>query len=115
MVANHYQPQHSLIGPTWFPTYVFVLKIVGLWCAIPWLITSVVIHRFQDPASNWSSTLVGAGMTVEHAEELFGTMFPPDSEPANVLEPSKEALDFSPAAIAAQAVLILRSNLRFEH
>lgn len=64
LVANRYRPQQSLIGPVWFPTYVFVLKIVG-WCyVLPWLLVSVIVHRVQHPGLNWGASLLAAGATL---------------------------------------------------
>ena len=60
LVANRYRPQRSLIGPEWFPAYVFVLKIVGLCYVLPWLVTYAAVQRIQHPASNWGSTIVAA-------------------------------------------------------
>jgi hypothetical protein len=37
-VAARYLPQHSLIGPVWFPVYSFVLKMVSLVYLLPWLL-----------------------------------------------------------------------------
>jgi hypothetical protein len=40
-VASRYQPGQYLIGPTWFPIYRFVLKIVLLWVLVPVFIVIV--------------------------------------------------------------------------
>ena len=64
VVANQYLPQHFLIGPVWFPTYVFVLKVVGLCYVLPWLVAFVVIHRIQNPAFNWGVTMLAAWATL---------------------------------------------------
>src|SRR6516162_5296488 len=37
LVAGGYLPQRALIGPTLFPIYVFVLKIVALCFIAPWI------------------------------------------------------------------------------
>lgn len=37
-VAQRYLPQQYLIGPVWFPVYRFVLKMVGLFYLLPWLL-----------------------------------------------------------------------------
>lgn len=34
-VASRYQPQRHLVGPELFPVYIFVLKIVAVFCLIP--------------------------------------------------------------------------------
>lgn len=39
LVAGGFLPQQSLIGPVLFPIYVFVLKIIALCFAVPWLIS----------------------------------------------------------------------------
>jgi hypothetical protein len=67
VVANRYRPQQSLIGPVWFPTYVFVLKIVGLCYVLPWLVVTAAVHRFQHSGENWGETMavaVGTAWTV---------------------------------------------------
>jgi hypothetical protein len=60
LVANRYRPQCSLIGPNWFPTYVFVLKIVGLCYVLPWLVVYFVVHRVQHPEMNMGLTLLAS-------------------------------------------------------
>jgi hypothetical protein len=64
LVANQYRPQQSLIGPVWFPAYVFVLKIVGLFYVLPWLIVFIIIHRVQHPGLNWGMTVLAAWATI---------------------------------------------------
>ena len=64
LVANRYRSQHSLIGPVWFPAYVFVLKVVGLCYVLPWLIVSVIVRRVQHPGLNWGASLLAAGATL---------------------------------------------------
>jgi hypothetical protein len=64
LVANGYQPQRSLIGPTWFPAYVFVLKMVGLCYVLPWLAVFVIVQRVQHPGIHWNTTLLAAWGTV---------------------------------------------------
>lgn len=64
LVANQYRPQQSLIGPVWFPAYVFVLKVVGLCYVLPWLIVFIIVHRVQHPALNWGVTLLAAWATI---------------------------------------------------
>lgn len=64
LVANRYRPQRSLIGPVWFPAYVFVLKMVGLCYVLPWLIVFVIVHRVQHHGLNWGVTLVAAWGTI---------------------------------------------------
>jgi hypothetical protein len=60
LVANRYRPQRSLIGPEWFPTYLFVLKIVGLCYVLPWLVVFFVVHRVQHPEMNMGLTLLAS-------------------------------------------------------
>ena len=64
LVANSYRPQQSLIGPIWFPAYVFVLKIVGLCYVLPWSIVFVIVHRVQHPGLHWEATFLAAWGTV---------------------------------------------------
>ena len=64
VVANAYRPQRSLIGPLWFPAYLFALKIVGLCYVLPWILVFTVIHRVQQPALPWSGTLLAAWGTL---------------------------------------------------
>lgn len=60
LLANRYRPQRSLIGPDWFPTYVFVLKIVGLCYVLPWLVIYFVLHWVQHPEANMGLTLMAS-------------------------------------------------------
>ena len=43
MVASRYQPQQYLIGPTLFPLYLYVLRIVLLWAFIVTVLVSAVV------------------------------------------------------------------------
>ena len=45
-VAARYQPQQSLIGPTLFPIYKFVLKLVTFFYLIPWIVVWVGMVAF---------------------------------------------------------------------
>ena len=64
-VAARYQPQESLIGPTLFPLYKFVLKIVAFGYLVPWLLVWLAVtifmpsHRADNPVltaiSGWSA------------------------------------------------------------
>jgi hypothetical protein len=45
-VALRYLPQESLIGPTLFPIYRFVVKIIVLWLLIPWLLVGIVLSLY---------------------------------------------------------------------
>jgi hypothetical protein len=49
LVANRYLPQRYLIGPVWFPIYVFVLKIVAACSIVPRILVWVGLMIF-DPA-----------------------------------------------------------------
>jgi hypothetical protein len=60
LVANSYRPQKSLIGPIWFPAYQKVLKTVGLYYVLPWLIVSLAVHRFQHEGSGWGPSFLAA-------------------------------------------------------
>jgi hypothetical protein len=48
LVAEHYLPQHSLIGPVLFPIYQFVLKMVLLGYLVPWVLVWICMLIF-DP------------------------------------------------------------------
>jgi len=60
-VAGQFLPQRSLIGPTLYPIYVFVLKIVALCYVIPWLLVwfgILLFHRTEAAAhlsGEWNS------------------------------------------------------------
>ena len=56
LVANRYKPQQSLIGPTWFPSYVGVLKMAGIWYVPAWVAVYVIVQRLQHPADTWAET-----------------------------------------------------------
>jgi hypothetical protein len=45
-VAQRYLPQESLIGPTLFPIYRFVVKIIALWLLVPWLLVGIVLSLY---------------------------------------------------------------------
>lgn len=60
LVANRYRPQRSLIGPDWFPTYVFVLKIVGFCYVLPWWVIYFVVHRVEHLEATWGLTWLAA-------------------------------------------------------
>lgn len=61
LVANRYLPQQSLIGPTFFQLYVFVLKVWALCWPLPAFFACVVIQRTQHPGLTWWHTLGAAG------------------------------------------------------
>jgi hypothetical protein len=65
IVAQRYLPQSHLIGPVWFPIYIFVLKLVAAFYLLPWALVWVGLLSF-DPGfrtahghSGWFET-VGA-------------------------------------------------------
>jgi hypothetical protein len=60
LVANRYRPQRSLIGPDWFPTYIFVLKIVGLCYVLPWMTIDFIIRRVEHPETRWILTFLAS-------------------------------------------------------
>ena len=49
LVAEHFLPQQSLIGPVLFPIYWFVLKMVLFGYLVPWLLVWICLLIF-DPA-----------------------------------------------------------------
>ncbi len=61
LVAAHFLPQRSLIGPALYPIYIFVLKIVALCYVIPWLLVwfgILLFHRTEVAArlsGDWHS------------------------------------------------------------
>jgi hypothetical protein len=75
-VAARYQPQQSLIGPTLFPLYKFVLKIVTFGYLAPWLLVWIGLvvflpsHRAETPvltalagwAAMWSNVFFIFGL-----------------------------------------------------
>ena len=46
-VAARYQPRQSLIGPSLFPLYEFVLKIVALGYLVPWILVWIGMMLFM--------------------------------------------------------------------
>lgn len=60
LVANRYRPQRSLIGPDWFPTYLFVLKIVGFCYVLPWVAIYFVVRRVEHPEIHWALTMLAS-------------------------------------------------------
>jgi hypothetical protein len=60
LVANRYRKQQSLIGPLLFPAYLVVLKLVGLFYVLPWLVVFVIVHRVQHPGLQWIATIAAA-------------------------------------------------------
>lgn len=75
LVANRYLPQRSLIGPMWFPTYLFILKIVVPCYVVPWLLVWIglkIFHPFYHSdlgalagglwGTFWSATFMAVGV-----------------------------------------------------
>jgi len=62
IVANRYLPQRHLIGPLLFPIYLFVLKIVGMYYLIPWLLVWVGLSLYGpgDPVTHSHGINAGA-------------------------------------------------------
>jgi hypothetical protein len=58
-VAARYQPRQSLIGPTLFPIYKFVLKIVTAAYLVPWLLVWIGVAIFV-PAHHADTPLLAA-------------------------------------------------------
>jgi hypothetical protein len=54
LVANRFRPQQSLIGPVLFPIYVFVLKIVGAFYMVPWILVwiGIAVSRAAHSGEN---------------------------------------------------------------
>jgi hypothetical protein len=49
MVASRYQSQQYLIGPTFFPIYLYVLRVVLLWAFVLSVIVSAVVIPLTSP------------------------------------------------------------------
>jgi len=54
LVANRFRPQQFLIGPVLFPIYVFVLKIVGAFYMVPWILVwiGIAVSRAAHSGEN---------------------------------------------------------------
>lgn len=50
VVASRYQPQQYLIGPTFFPIYLYVLRLALLWALLIYTIVNAVVIPFTSPA-----------------------------------------------------------------
>jgi hypothetical protein len=73
-VAGRYQPQQSLIGPTLFPLYEFVLKIVALGYLGPWVLVWSAMLFFM-PAYRAEQTGLPLLGTWAHFWSLAITLF----------------------------------------
>jgi hypothetical protein len=51
MVASRYQPVQYLIGPTFFPMYLYVLRLALLWALLIYTIVNAVVIPFSAPTS----------------------------------------------------------------
>jgi hypothetical protein len=66
LVANRYLPQRYLIGPLWFPIYVFVLKIVAACYLVPWILARIGLtllnpaYRAGHEGTGWLGVLGSA-------------------------------------------------------
>jgi hypothetical protein len=62
LVANRYLPQQHLIGPVWFPIYLFVLKIVIACYLVPWIAVWIGLMIFNPAyrAAHFGAGLMGA-------------------------------------------------------
>jgi hypothetical protein len=60
LVANRYLPQRSLIGPIFYPLYVFVLKVWAICWPLPAVVVFIVIQRTQHPELSWWHTISAA-------------------------------------------------------
>jgi hypothetical protein len=66
-VAARYQPQQSLIGPTLFPIYKFVLKAVSLYYLGPWILVWVAMAVLYRAGYRWTE--------VGHFESIWSIVF----------------------------------------
>jgi hypothetical protein len=65
LVAGRFLPQQQLIGPPWFPVYIFILKLVLLWVLLPLFIliaSGTALLSAQDRALAFLRTLGGFWM-----------------------------------------------------
>ena len=69
LVANGYLPQHSLIGPVYFPIYLLVLKIAALCFLVPRILVLIGFFIF-DP--KYHTEGVGALIVRTWSELWFG-------------------------------------------
>lgn len=68
LVANQFRPQQNLIGPTLFPIYVFVLKVVAAFYMVPWILIWIGIAL---------SRAAHSGQSLIQAVDSFWTAFWP--------------------------------------
>ncbi len=76
-VAARYQKQQSLIGPTLFPIYKFVLKIVGLAYLGPWLLVWIALAIFAPSYLGnhvWGSFWINVFITYGIVTLLFAVL-----------------------------------------
>jgi len=52
-VAGRYQPQQHLIGPSVFPTYLYVMRMALFWVTVVYLIGVAVQIAVKSPNWNW--------------------------------------------------------------
>jgi hypothetical protein len=50
VVASRYQPQQYLIGPTFYPMYLYVLRLALLWALLIYTIVNAVVIPFTSPS-----------------------------------------------------------------
>ena len=50
VVASRYQPQQYLIGPTFFPMYLYVIRLALLWALLIYTIVNAVVIPFTAPS-----------------------------------------------------------------
>ncbi|MFZ0734628.1 MAG: hypothetical protein WAM79_20080 [Candidatus Sulfotelmatobacter sp.] len=58
VVASRMGPQRHLIGPTLFPVYLFVLKMVLLWILVPVFIFIVAPVNLANTNGNWPAAIL---------------------------------------------------------
>lgn len=58
VVASRLGPQRYLIGPTLFPIYLFILKIVLLWVLLPIFIVILAPLNVANAGGDWAKALV---------------------------------------------------------
>jgi hypothetical protein len=69
LVASRYQPQQSLIGPTLFPMYLYVLRLTMLWAFVICMIVTVVVTPLTTPGGRaiFESLLRMPGILIQTA------------------------------------------------
>ncbi|MGB8480667.1 MAG: hypothetical protein WCE63_17815 [Acidobacteriaceae bacterium] len=105
VMAGRYQPQQSLIGPTIFPMYLWVMRLALLWCLVIYSVIKAVEIVTSSPTSRavieavigapWSLLVTAAWVTAIFAVVEFAMTHWPAKFPANVVG----HVDWSPGSL----------------